>query len=212
MVYDRRHRERELNFEASGALRGAALIMRDRETDSWWSIMTSSAIGGALEGTELVELPVGRKMTWGEWKKLYPDTLALSVEGAEHIEESPYAGYFESGDTFRDIPLDDRRLEPKVPIFGGWIDGRPYAVAHSDFDGGAVFPLDGGRSLLLFRESGSPIFASSRAYLLAGEVDRPAIELLEAIDSDLLVAEPVSGFDTFWYTWALTNGDTVLLP
>ena len=32
----------------------ASLVMRDRETDSWWSIMTSTAIGGALQGAELV--------------------------------------------------------------------------------------------------------------------------------------------------------------
>ena len=28
----------------------ASLVMRDRETDSWWSIMTSDAIGGELDG------------------------------------------------------------------------------------------------------------------------------------------------------------------
>ena len=40
--------DEELNFEASGALLDASLVMRDRETDSWWSIMTSDAIGGDL--------------------------------------------------------------------------------------------------------------------------------------------------------------------
>ncbi len=73
-MYDREYGDRELNFEASGALWQASLVMRDRETDSWWSIMTSAAIGGELDGTDLVELPYGEKTTWGKWRKRYPDT------------------------------------------------------------------------------------------------------------------------------------------
>ncbi len=45
----------------------ASLVMRDRETDSWWSIMTSTAIGGAMAGADLVELPLGEKTTWRSW-------------------------------------------------------------------------------------------------------------------------------------------------
>jgi hypothetical protein len=41
----------------------ATLVLRDRETDSWWSIMTSDAIGGELDGTDLEELPFGEKTT-----------------------------------------------------------------------------------------------------------------------------------------------------
>ena len=71
-MYDRKIANRELSFEASGALKKATLVMRDRETDSWWSIMTSNAIGGELEGAELVELPVGEKTTWGAWRARHP--------------------------------------------------------------------------------------------------------------------------------------------
>ena len=65
MVYGRKVGERELNFEASGALMSASLVMRDRETDSWWSIMTSDAIGGQLDGADLEELPYGEKIDLG---------------------------------------------------------------------------------------------------------------------------------------------------
>ena len=84
MVYGRKHGDQELNFEASGALLDASLVMRDRETDSWWSIMTSDAIGGELEGDELEELPLGEKSTWKDWVARHPQTLVLSVEGREH--------------------------------------------------------------------------------------------------------------------------------
>ena len=44
MVYDRQYDDETLSFEASGALKDGALVMRDRETDSWWSIMAAEAI------------------------------------------------------------------------------------------------------------------------------------------------------------------------
>ena len=78
----------------------ASLVMRDRETDSWWSIMTSDAIGGELDGTDLVELPRGEKVTWKDWRGRHPGTLVLSVEGEEHVENNPYDNYFTSESTF----------------------------------------------------------------------------------------------------------------
>ena len=71
-MYDRKVGGKELNFEASGGLLDASLVMRDRETDSWWSIMTADAIGGDLRKTELVELPVGEKMQWKDWLARHP--------------------------------------------------------------------------------------------------------------------------------------------
>ncbi len=64
--------------------------MRDRETDSWWSIMTSRAIGGPLDGAQLVELPVSTKSTWGQWRRAHPRTLVLSVDGVEYVESNPF--------------------------------------------------------------------------------------------------------------------------
>jgi hypothetical protein len=187
--------------------------MRDRETDSWWSIMTSTAIGGALDGSELVELPVGEKAQWGDWRSRHPNTLVLSVDGVQHIPENHYDEYFASGGTFRDLLVEDQRLPPKEPIFGGWIDGRPQAVPHFRFEGGAVLELSAGRRLLLYRPDGASIFASSRVYLLpsAPEEGATAKALLERIDAGELAAQPVSGFDTFWYSWVTVNTDSAIL-
>ena len=44
----------------------AALVMRDKETDTYWSIMTGDAIAGDLEGTRLEEWPLGEKSQWKE--------------------------------------------------------------------------------------------------------------------------------------------------
>ncbi len=212
MVYDRRFPDRELHFEASGALMGASLVMRDLESDSWWSIMTSTAIGGPLEGSELRELPFGRKTTWGEWRRAHPDTLVLSVDGVEHVERDPYTDYFGSEETFRRIEVDDRRLAPKTPIFGAWIDGRPVAVPHAAFEGGAVVAIDHDRTLLLHRDPGAPLFASSRAFVIGGGVDGDARRLLEAVDEGAIDAAPAEGLDTYWYTWVIAQPETAVLP
>jgi len=187
--------------------------MRDRETDSWWSIMTSDAIGGELAGADLEELPIGEKIQWGDWVAKHPETLVLSVDGTEHIEQSPYTNYFTSDGTFRDLKVKDKRLAPKEPIFGGWINDRPQAVAHSTFAGGKVLALDDGRSLLLYRPAGAEIFASSRVYLLstAPPAGASATDLLSAIDAGELAGEAVSGFDTYWYSWVTVNEHSGLL-
>ena len=143
-MYDRNVNGRELNFEASGALLQASLVMRDRETDSWWSIMTSTAIGGALQGAERDELPIGEKTTWADWRRRHPNTLVLSVDGEEHHSNNPYDNYFASDRTFHDLEISDDRLEPKTPVFSFWLNGQTYAAAHSTFEGGR---------LLTFRET-----------------------------------------------------------
>jgi len=206
-----------LSFEASGALKSASLVLRDRETDSWWSIMSSDAIGGELEGADLVELPFASKTTWKEWVARHPDTRVLSVDGTEHVDSDPYADYFASDRTFRDLEISDQRLAPKTPVFAFHLDGVAFAVPHEAFEGGARIPLtDGsGRSLLLFRESGSPLQASSRAFLVEpGWVDppsRPVAELIRAATEGSTGLEPLAGFDTFWYSWIAVNQESELL-
>lgn len=190
----------------------ASLVMRDRETDSWWSIMTSSAIGGTLEGSPLVELPVGEKTQWGDWVARHPNTLLLSVEGEQHDPTNHYDEYFASEGTYRDLQIEDQRLVPKEPIFGGWLEDRPFAVAHTAFAGGHLIDLDGGRSLLLFRPLGAEMFASSRVYLLDSQpAGMGPTEALNAIDRGELAAQPVSGFDTFWYSWVSVNSESLVL-
>jgi len=189
--------------------------MRDRETDSWWSIMTSKAIGGSLDGADLIELPVSEKTTWKAWREAHPKTRVLSIEGIEHIENNPYDNYFTSEGTFRDLEISDERLAPKAPIFSFWIDGQPVAVAHEKFEGGAILTLpDTGERVLLGREVGAPIFASSQGYLLkaAAEPATDAAALLSKLDrGESIDATPLSGFDTFWYNWVSVNPDTLLL-
>ena len=209
-MYDREFGDRELNFEASGALWQASLVMRDRETDSWWSIMTSEAIGGELAGADLVELPYGEKATWGEWRARYPDSLVLSVEGRQHEPNNRYEEYHVNDHTFRGLEIDDERLEAKEAVFSFFLDAKPYVVPHSAVEGRRLFEVDGAR-LLLFRQPGAEMFASTRAWIVPAE----AAGTLEALppDDELEAAgfSPLGGIDTFWYNWAAVNQDSEIL-
>jgi hypothetical protein len=214
VVYGRTVNGKTLELEPSGALLSASLVMRDRQTDSWWSIMTSEAIGGPLEGTKLPELPVGEKTTWGAWRTKHPGTLALSVEGAEHVASSPYDSYFGSEKTFRNLETADDRLPAKEPVFAFRADGKPWAAPHAAFAGGKVFDLPGRKDkLLLHRDAGAAVYASTQAWWVKPETakGKTADELTSAAQAGAAGFEPVEGFDTFWYTWVGVNEGTGVL-
>ena len=206
--------------------------MRDRETDSWWSIMSGDAIGGKLEGTRLKELPVGEKVQWGEWRRRHPETLVLSVGDMEHWPRNPYEDYFENDETFRDTEAKDKRLPAKQPVYSFRLEGRPYVATHADIEGGGVFEVEGGE-VFLYRPEGSELFESTRAYFLAAHPDAPDGRITRGtarwvdtvtglvFDETTGFLEPdaetkpvplrLTGFDTFWYMWSNINADTVIL-
>ena len=72
-MYSRDYRGRTVNFEASGGLVNASLVMQDEQTDTYWSIMEGEAVAGELSGEKLVELPVSEKIQWRHWKEKHPD-------------------------------------------------------------------------------------------------------------------------------------------
>lgn len=189
--------------------------MRDRETDSWWSIMTSDAIGGPMDGADLVELPISEKTTWADWSSRHPQTLVLSIEGVEHADENPYDNYFASDGTFRDLKIDDDRLPPKEPIYSFILGDRAYAIPHSAYQGGRLFQLGGGRRLFLYRAQDAPMFASSEAWLIEGPslsgIDDPEMMRSLLMEPEGQSSSKVGGFDTFWYSWVAINEQTELL-
>ncbi len=194
----------------------ASLVMRDRETDSWWSIMTSSSIGGDMEHADLVELPYAEKTTWADWVARYPDTVVLSVDGEEHVAFNPYDKYLAGDETFRNLKINDLRLEPKEPIFSFWVGEQPYAVAHSSYQGGRLFEVEelDDKLLLLYRTPGAAIFESTQAFLVprADAKGKKVEELLSQGESGAATGiETFTGFDTFWYTWIAVHEGSKLL-
>lgn len=227
-MYSREHGEKTYTFEPSGGLLYATLVMQDRETDTYWSILTDEAVHGADKGARLRQLPGSRKMTFGQWKALHPETKVLSVEGKEHVESSPYEKYFASDKGFRDLGATDKRLDDKTQIFGFHLSDKSYVVPHSVFsDGGAEIEVEG-RKIFLYRLADDSHYQGTVALLLGKDyhlqkedgawvLGTPAGRTISfkvdrrSFGAPVSVARPIAGFDTFWYQWSLTNPGTVII-
>jgi len=213
-VYGRRYAGRELTFEASGGLVNSSLVLQDRETDSYWSIMHGSATAGALRGTVLEELPGSEKRRWSDWRKRHPDTKVLSVGGREHAADV-YAGYWTDRRGYRGQRAKDTRLPTKAPIFAFRRAEQDFAVEHSKLDGGRVVALGDGDFAFFFRPPGEPPFGSTSAFRSrAGFVREGSrwteLETGARFDPERRAflggdVQRLKGIDTFWYNWSLNN-------
>lgn len=220
-MYARDYDGRSLRFEPSGGLIDASLIMQDKETDSYWSIMTGQALTGEYQGTALRELPVSEKMQWKDWRAAHPDTQVLSIGGVEHVANSPYDNYFSSEQGFRGAQARDTRLPTKAAIYALKWQERALAIPHSAFAGGAVFELAPDAWLFLHRPGEASIYQSSRAYLGRGagfeqtdagwtHRESGAVFGTAAFDGQEGI-ERLDGFDTFWFNWSMAWPQTEVL-
>ncbi len=220
VVYGRDYQGKSLRFEASGGLVHSSLVLQDKETDTYWSIMTGQALAGPLKGTKLVELPVSEKTTWKKWREEHPDTLVLSVGGREDAPDV-YARYFQSRRGFRGEQARDDRLGTKEPIFAFRWKGVPYAVRSKSIERGKVIRLDDGTSVFLYRPRKASIFEGTEAYVSSAGFEKKGgvwTELGSGARFDPEAEEfrggevaRLGGFDTFWYNWSLNNPHTKLL-
>ncbi len=219
-MYDRNYAGKTLNFEASGGLTNASLVMQDQQTDTYWSLMKGQAIAGELSGEKLVELPYGKKMSWKEWRELHPDTLVLSVNGREDDRDG-YAGYLESSRGFQDIEAKDKRLKTQEPIYAFHHQGTAYAARAKDLEDGGRFTLADGTSIFLYRRKGSGVLDSTTAYRSEDGFEKRDNDWFEKgtgarFDSETVTfdgedVETLEGLDTFWYNWSLNNSEAVSL-
>lgn len=220
-VYDRRVGGRELHFEASGVLRHGAIVVQDRETDSYWPLLDSRALYGPLLGTELAKLPGATRARWADWVRDHPDTLVWSLFGQERLDANPMARYLASSLGFRGMMAKDDRLATKDPVFGFARGARHWAAPAAALEGGRAFPV-GGEWVFLHRPRGAALNDVTRAFVSAAGFARDGDAWVEkgsgarfdparrAFGGATAPAE-VDGFDTFWYVWSLTFPDTALL-
>ncbi|HEX7252931.1 MAG TPA: DUF3179 domain-containing (seleno)protein [Thermoanaerobaculia bacterium] len=115
-IYDRRVGDRVLSFENSGALWRDTLVMRDRETGSYWTAATGKALSGPLAGAQLEAIPA--PVTRVEfWERTYAQPLYLDLGSSTIVpftmrlyEASPAQGV--SGSR-----TSDHRRKPKEELF-----------------------------------------------------------------------------------------------
>ena len=219
-MYGREYDGKTYTLEASGGLTNSSLVMQDRETDSYWSLMKSEVVAGKLKGLKVNELPVGERMRWADWKKKHPDTLVFTVRGRQD-DDNVYADYFSSRRGFRGQMASDHRLDTKDPIFAFRFGNKNYAIEQDEIEEGAVFQI-ADIYVFLYRNEDAEMFESTSAFTSReGFEQRNGVWYVKGSEcrydvrrrnfSDATCAKPLAGFDTFWYNWSLNNPDTQVL-
>ena len=188
----------------SGKLVMNALVMYDHQTDSLWSHFTGDAIEGDYLGTRL-ELVPSTHTTWGRWKELHPDTLALDKGGRYSYDN--YASYYGRPDAgvIGETVIDDR-LATKDLVVGLALGGEAKAYAFKDLSQQPVVnDAVGGSNVVIVFDA-----ASETGSVFSRDINGRALEFqpLEADGSgNLLMADLETGSE-----WLLLTGVAVSGP
>jgi len=128
----------EAGFGVSGLLYNSDVLLYDRETQSLWSQMLSTAVSGPMKGTRLKMLPLAHT-NWAEWRSDYPNTLVLSRKTGFQRDygKDPYAGYQDSKGVWFPVADKDPRYHPKERVMGLELDGRFKAYPFAELSKGA---------------------------------------------------------------------------
>lgn len=176
--------EAEISFGVSGNLFNSNLVMYDHQSDSLWPQLWMQAVSGPSVGRVLDMLPF-TETTWGQWKKMHPQTLVLSSDtgSRRNYQSYPYGSYrSNNSDTFRaTTPAPDPIYATKDMTFGivGHNGGTSRAYVHQDLEIKA-----GSRSVTSDTLNGVPllvVYDRDAKLVLAFEARNSQGELLEFV-------------------------------
>ncbi len=117
-VYSRNLEGKTLLFGNTSALYHSDLVMYDHETGSYWFQVGGEAIVGELTGKRLTLLP-STTVSWGEWKRVYPDTRLLVGDDGDGFSRrlalDPFVGYSDSLNQGRfAFPISQDKLDSRL--------------------------------------------------------------------------------------------------
>ena len=120
VVYNRSLDGQVLVFGNTSALYESDMVMYDHQTGSYWFQVLGEAIVGPLTGRRLTMVP-SMTTTWGEWKRLHPDTRILSKDQGllPTARGNPY-----DRDSFADYANRLNRGQFAFPVSREKLDGR----------------------------------------------------------------------------------------
>ena len=138
-VFERIIDGQEVEFGTSGKLYNSNLLMYDRLTESYWSQALGMAVKGELSGYRLNLVPFD-VITWGDWKKLHPDTLVLTTDTGyiRSYATDPYGNYYTEPRIMFPVEHSDDRLFPKEIIIGFNEDGIYKAYKQNDIESNVI--------------------------------------------------------------------------
>ena len=119
VVYIREVEGRTMVFGNTSALFQSDLVMFDHQTGSYWFQVLGEAIVGEMTGKRLTPLP-SITTSWGEWKRLHPDTRLLVSDGGiafgSRYASDPFSGGYSAGlDAGRfPFPVSEERMDNRL--------------------------------------------------------------------------------------------------
>ena len=119
MIFDSNVNGKPTTFGVSGLLYQSDILLYDRETESLWSQIKSSAVAGELTGTRL-KLLSSTQTTWRAWKKKHPKSLVLSTNTGyrRNYEKDPYQDYYSSSSLMFEVNQKKNWYHPKEQVVG----------------------------------------------------------------------------------------------
>ncbi len=226
-VFERVIDGNEVEFGTSGKLYQSNLLMYDRWTESYWSQGLGMAVTGELSGMKLKAIPFD-VITWGDWKKLHPDTLVLTTDTG-HLRSyatDPYGDYYTDPRVIFPVDNMDDRMHPKEIILGFHEDGIYKAYKQNDVELHNVINDNVGETSLmlvsLFSQNSRAFDRDLNGEILEFEfVDGKIIDTkTESVWNydGLAISGPMEGSHLtrlsmepgFWFSWVAFHPDTAV--
>ena len=181
---------RHLTFGVSGLLYNSDVLLYDRETESLWSQLKSSAVTGFYKTTQLTPVLM-QHTTWAHWRTQYPNTLVLSFDTgfSRNYSRNPYENYENIEQTYFPVKFRAKGLHPKEKVIGLTINGKAKA-----------WPL------IELRKAGSVVKDN-----VGGQ--SVTVRFNEKYESAHIVnnqGKALSSVTLFWFAWAAFHPETEL--
>ena len=132
--------------------------MYDHATKSMWSTLQGKPVVGKLvgQGIKLDRFPVVTT-TWGEWKKIHPDTTVLSLKTGyrrDYGEGVAYNSYFSTDKLMFQVPDVDGRLLNKNEVVALRDDANQVAIDSNFLKRNPIYQGNlSGRKFVVFTDS-----------------------------------------------------------
>jgi hypothetical protein len=190
MAFESKMDGRSLTFGVSGLLYNSDVLLYDRQTESLWSQLKSSAVTGFYKAKQLKPVPM-QHTTWQHWRKQHPNTLVLSFDTgfSRNYSRNPYEGYENIEQTYFPVKFRAKGLHPKERVIGLTINDKAKAWPFVELRkaGGVIKDNIGGQSITVrFNEKH---------------------ESAEIIDKQ---GKALASVTLFWFAWAAFHPETEL--
>ena len=154
----------ESDYGVSGLLYNSNLIMYDKRSDSYWPQMSLICAAGSRRG-ESIESEKMLETNWGTWKKLYPQTLAVSSNTGydRNYYDYPYGNYKSNNSILFPVESTNYSLPAKTRVLTIIEGDESKAFVISDFVTFTIHHTQlGGSPVVIF---GSSVYNFAAAYL-----------------------------------------------